>query len=194
MAGVTTLVQRHWTGRQAERWTYRFATHLPLRASSDALLVNWLELTITTDKSSTPLFHNAWITNHGLTAQTVVALAQVGRTRWKIENEAINVLKNHRYPLEHTLGFDVSRGPGGANGHGQNHLSTVLFSLNLLAFLTHTAQHLVDDAYRLLRQTLAVHRTFCPDLKALTRYILFESWDALFAFRVDGLELAIPPP
>lgn len=182
VAGVSTLVQRHWTGRQAELWTYHFATHLPLRASSDALLVNWVELTITAEKSGTQLFHNAWITNHDLTAQTVVALAHVGRTRWKIENEAINVLKNQGYHLEHNF------------GHGQKHLSTVLFVLNLLAFLTHTAQHLVDDAYRLLRETLAVRRTFFHDLKALTRYILFESWDALFTFMLDGLELTIPPP
>ena len=79
-------------------------------------------------------------------------------------------------------------------GHGEQHLSTVLFSLNLLAFLIHTAQHLTNDAYRLLRETLAVRRTFFNDLKALTRYIVFDSWDALFSFMLDGLELSIPPP
>lgn len=182
VAGVTTLAQRHWNGRHAEVWTYRLATHLPLRAGSAALLVNWFELTITHEKTGALLFRNAWITNHALAAQTVAALAQVGRTRWKIENEAINVLKNHGYHLEHNF------------GHGHQHLATVLFSLNLLAFLTHTAQHLVNDAYRLLRETLAVRRTFFHDLKALTRYMLFESWEALFAFMLDGLELALSPP
>jgi hypothetical protein len=182
VAGVTTLAQRRWNGRHAEIWTYRFATHLPLRAGSAALLVNWFELTITQEKTGALLFRNAWITNHGLAAQTVAALAQVGRTRWKIENEAINVLKNHGYHLEHNF------------GHGQQHLATVLFALNLLAFLTHTAQHLVNDAYRLLRETLAVRRTFFHDLKALTRYMLFESWEALFAFMLDGLELSLSPP
>lgn len=182
VAGVTTLVQRQWTGRQAEVWRYRFATQVPLRAGPDALFVNWLELTITQEQTGAPLFHNSWITNHALSAQTLPALAQVGRTRWKVENETINVLKTQGYHLEHNF------------GHGKQHLSTVLFSLNLLAFLTHTAQHLVNDAYRLLRQTLAVRRTFFHDLKALTRYLLFDSWDALFAFMLDGLELPIPPP
>jgi hypothetical protein len=182
VAGVTTLTQRQWNGRQAERWSYRFATHLPLRAGNDPLLVNWLELTVTQEKSGDLLFHNAWVTNHLLSAQTVVPLARAGRTRWKVENETINVLKNQGYHLEHNF------------GHGKQHLSTVLFSLNLLAFLTHTAQHLVNAAYRLLRQTLAVRRTFFHDLKALTRYLLFDSWDELFAFMLDGLELAIPPP
>jgi hypothetical protein len=46
----------------------------------------------------------------------------------------------------------------------------------------------------LLRETLAVRRTFFHDLKALTRYIVFDSWEALFKFMLDGLELTIPPP
>ena len=162
------------------------ATQVAVRAGSDALLVNWFELTITPEKTGAQLFHNGWLTNHWRSSQTVAALAQVAPrghpTRWKIENQPINVLKNQGYHLEHNF------------GHGQKHLSTVLFALNLLAFLTHTAQHLVDDAYRLLRNTLAVRRTFFHDLKALTRYILFESWDALFLFMLDGLELALPPP
>ena len=128
------------------------------------------------------LFHNAWATNHPISTQTVAATAEAGRTRWKVENESINVLKNQGYNLEHNF------------GHGEQHLATVLFSLNLLAFLIHTAQHLTNDAYRLLRETLAVRSTFFNDLKALTRYIVFDSWDALFSFMLDGLELSIPPP
>jgi len=46
----------------------------------------------------------------------------------------------------------------------------------------------------LLRETLAVRRTFFNDLKALTHYIVFESWEALFKFMLDGLELTLPPP
>jgi hypothetical protein len=182
VAGVTTQQVRYWTGRQAEIWTYRFANQVPLRAGADALPVNWFELTITHEKTGQLLFHNSWITNHLLCAQTVAPLARSGRTRWKVENETINVLKNHGYHLEHNF------------GHGHAHLANVLFTLNLLAFLTHTAQHLLNDAYRLLRDTLAVRRTFFNDLKALTRYLLFASWDDLFAFMLDGLELSLPPP
>ena len=99
-----------------------------------------------------------------------------------MENETINGLKNHGYHLDHNF------------GHGQQHLSTVLFALNLFAFLVHTAQHLTNEPYRLLRETLAVRRTFFHDIKALTRYIVFDSWEALFNFMLDGLELTIPPP
>lgn len=180
--GVTTMTERLWNGRHAEIWTYRFAHQVPLRAGADALKVNWCELTISHEQTGDTLFRNAWATNHAISSQTVAATAEAGRTRWKVENESINVLKNHGYNLQHNF------------GHGKQHLATVLFSLNLLAFLIHTAQHLTNDAYRLLRDTLAVRRTFFNDLKALTRYIVFDSWDALFSFMLDGLELSIPPP
>ena len=97
VAGVTTHQPRSWNGRTAEPWTYRFVNQLPLRSGADALLVNWFELTITQAKTGQVRFHNRWVTHHHLTAQTVAPLAQVGRTRWKVENEAINVLKNHGY-------------------------------------------------------------------------------------------------
>ena len=127
-----------------------------------------------------------WLASHHdnydpLSSQKVEAIVSVGRTRWKVENETINVLKHHGYHLERNF------------GHGEQHFATVIFALNLLAFLIHTTQHLLNPAYRLLHETLVVRRTFFNDLKALTRYLVFDSWEALFAFMLEGLELGIPP-
>lgn len=182
VGGVTTHQIRRWNGRYAEIFTYRFANRLPLRTTEDALMVNWCELTITHEKTNEILFKNAWVTNHPLSLQTVETLTRIGRTRWKIENENINILKNHGYHLEHNF------------GHGDQHLATVLFTLNLLAFLIHTAQHLSNDLYRQLRDALVVRRTFFNDLKALTRYFVFDGWDHLFSVIADGLEVSLPPP
>jgi hypothetical protein len=178
---VEVLRERHWNGRFAEVSTYRWASDLPLRAGADALRVNWFELTVTREDTAEGLYHNTWVTNHALTTTSVVALARVGRARWKVENESNNTLKQQGYHLEHNF------------GHGQQHLSTVLFTLNLLAFLVHTAQHLVSEPYRLLRTTLVARRTFFDDLRTLTRYMLFDSWEALFRFMLAGLEVVIPP-
>ena len=180
--GVMTCQTRHWNGRYAEIYTYRFANRLPLRTTEDALMVSWCELTVTHEKTGDVLFQNAWVTNHVLSAQNVATIVKIGRARWKVENENINILKNHGYHLEHNF------------GHGDKHLSTVLFALNLLAFLIHTAQHLTNDAYRLLRETLVVRRTFFNDLKALTRYTVFNNWEHLFDFMIVGLELNLSPP
>ncbi len=180
--GLETRQERHWNGRYGEIWSYRFANQLPLRSGEDAHLVNWLELTITHEKSGKQLYHNSWVTNHSITAKNMAHLAKVGRTRWKVENENINILKTKGYNLNHNF------------GHGKSHLANVFFSLNILAFLVHTALHLLNAPYRLLRDTLAVRRTFFNDLKALTRYMVFDSWQSLFEFMMEGLELDLPPP
>ena len=167
-------------GSYAEIRVYRWATEGPLRGGTDALLVNWVELIVLREDTQQPLYHNTWVTNHAVTPDTVVALADAGRSRWKIENESNNVLKNHGYHLEHNF------------GHGQHHLSTLLFTLNLLAFLIHTAQQRVSLPYQLLRQNLSSRQKFFGDLRALTRYLLFESWDALFRFMLESLDVVFP--
>lgn len=103
-----------------------------------------------------------------------------GRARWKIENENNNVLKNRGYHLTHNF------------GHGDNHLSSVLLTLNLLAFLFHTILNKVDTKYKLIRDNLPTRQTFFDDIRALTRYICFDSWDHLMDFMLRGLKLEPP--
>jgi hypothetical protein len=104
---------------------------------------------------------------------------RAGRPRWKVENENNNTLKNNGYHL--TRNF----------GHGKQHLSTLLASLNLLAHLFHTLLELLDSSYQRLRACLP-RKIFFNDLRALTRYRCFESWEALMAFMITALELACP--
>ena len=46
-----------------------------------------------------------------------------------------------------------------------------------------------DDKYALLRRVLARRQTFFDDIQALTRYLVFDSWDHLLDFMLRGLEL-----
>ena len=48
----------------------------------------------------------AWITNLSVTAANVAEIAEGGRSRWKIENEAFNRQKNHGPNLEHLYSED----------------------------------------------------------------------------------------
>jgi hypothetical protein len=161
------------------RATYRYASQLPLRASTDTLYVNWCELTLT-NAAGTQLYHNAFITQAPLTAKTVAPLVQAGRTRWKVENENNNTLKTQGYHLEHTF------------GHGTHHLAALLATFNLLAFLFHTLLDLLDAQYRALRRTLVSRKTFFDDLRALTRYLCFASWAHLLTFMLQGLHGHFP--
>lgn len=180
--GIENVTQRHWNGKHGELWQYRFAQQVPLRNGNDAFLVNWFELVISHETSGEILFHNSFVTNHTITASRVVPLAQVGRTRWKIENENNNTLKTKGYHLEHNF------------GHGKQDLANVLATLNMLAFLIHTIQELIEPAYLRLRRALGARKTFFNDLRALTRYMIFDTWTDLFLFMEDGLEIAPEPP
>jgi len=179
---IQTLSQRHWNGKHGEIWRYRLVNQIPLRNGNDAIPVNWCELVITHEITGVILYQNAFITNHPITPDNVATIVQSGRTRWKIENENNNTLKTKGYHFEHNF------------GHGQQHLSNVLITLNLLAFLLHTVQEITNPLYQSLRQALGARKTFFDDLRALTRYLLFDDWDAFFQFMADGLEISLAPP
>lgn len=178
---ISTKVVRKWNGRDHERWVYRWAEHLPLRGNLKTLMVNWCELTISNEATGEQLYHNAWATDHTLNDQRVVEVVADGRSRWKVENEGLNVLKNQGYHFEHNY------------GHGQQHLSMVLLTLLMLAFLFHSALGLSCSMYQAVRRELATRRTFFNDLRALTRYLYFLSWQQLLAFMHQQLDLAPEP-
>jgi hypothetical protein len=67
----------------------------------------------------------------------------------------------------------------------------MLLTLNLLAFLFHTILGAVSLKYQLLRKELATRRTFFNDIRALTRYLYFPSWEAMLEFMIIGLELPV---
>ena len=168
---------RRWNGRYAEIDTYRYAHHLALSADPAALSVNWCELTVTREETGALLYHNAFITDLGVSETTVEAIVADGRARWKSENENHNVLKTQGYHLEHNF------------GHGTHYLASLLLSLNLLSFLFHTVLDLVDERYRAIRNKLGRRQTFFQDLETLLRYFQFNNWEEVFSFMCKGLEL-----
>ena len=155
---------------------------MPLRADTQPLYVNWCEVTITDEATGELLYRNAWATDHALTESGLHDFVIAARTRWKSENENNNVLKNYGYHLEHNF------------GHGQQYLAMVLVMLNLLAFLFHTVLDLCDEQYRRVRAELAARQTFFHDVQALTRYLYFDSWQALINFMFTRLELDTDSP
>jgi hypothetical protein len=60
-------------------------------------------------------------------------------------------------------------------------LSLVLLCLLLLAFLCRTVLQIANAAYQTIRAHLVTRRDFFNDIRTLTRYMLFESWETLLA-------------
>ena len=156
---------------------YRWLCDVPLRDGKDALHVNWLEIEIV-NASGKVTYRNSFITDLPVNKENVVELAECGRARWKIENEAFNVIKTKGYNIEHNF------------GHGHKNLSCILATLNLLAFAFHTACDLHDELWRRVRTKLATRRRFFNDLSAITSYLIFSSWTEL----LETLGFERPPP
>ena len=175
----TVTVQR-WTGKVEETYTYRYRNGVPLRNSAEALLVNWCEVTVSRPDAKVT-YKNSVATNHTLSDENVAEIVRAGRARWKVANENNNTLKTKDYNLEHNF------------GHGKQHLSSCLATLNILSLLFHPLLELRDQKYKLLRSHLPTRKTFFDDLRALTRYMYFNSWDHLLTFMLEGLELDSPP-
>ena len=176
---ISSVVSKHRKGKVYEIVTYRFINQAPLRDGDDALKINWCEITITR-QDGTVRHKNAFATNHAITKENVSEIVAAGRSRWKVENENNNTLKTKGYHLEHNF------------GHGEKHLSSLLLTFNLLAFLFHTLLGMVDDKYQLIRNKLVTRKTFFNDIRALTRYICFPSWEEMLNFMMRGLRLEIP--
>ena len=171
---VRTVERQRWAGKRHEIDTYSYVNAVPLRDADDALLVNWCELTTRTEDGQ-DLYHNAsFASSLAIDDANVMQVVASGRARWKIENENNNTLKTKGYQFEHNF------------GHGQQFLSALLATLILLAYLVHTLLDLMDGKFCLLRQKLLSRKRMFDDMKALTTYLCFDSWEHLLDFMLAG--------
>lgn len=177
---VQHRIVKRWTGSTHLTDTYRFARALPLRATDDALRVDWCELTSTAEDGRV-LYRNAFATSHGVRADNVAEVIASARARWKIENENNNILKTKGYHFEHNY------------GHGKKHLASLLATLIIMAYLFHSVLHWADPQYRQLRERLCARQRFFNDLRTLSCYLKFDSWEALLAFMIQALDQPFTP-
>lgn len=166
-------------GKKRRIYRYRYRNGVPIKDDEHALRVNWMELAIM-ETDGTLIKHFSFVTDLPITEANITDMIRYGRSRWKIENENNNILKTKGYHLEHNF------------GHGSQHLSNSLMTLNLLSFLFHTVAQLFDRRYILIRKTLPSRKTFFQDIQALTKYFFYESWDHLLIAMIRGLELEDP--
>lgn len=165
-----------WDGKSHQIYTYNYVEEVPLRDGNDSLLVNFVEVTVKDRKTGKQLYHNAFVTNHQLTDETLEVIVAAGRSRWKIENENNNTLKTKGYHLEHNF------------GHGKKHLASLLATMNLLAFLFHTMLEFMNEKYKLLRKVIGARKNFFHHIKILLIYHCFKSFNTLMDFMIEGLK------
>ena len=113
--------------------SYLFLKDLGLNESHADVRVNFLQCVEITGQET----HEwSWVTDLNLTPAHFGRGAQGGRTRWRIENEAFNTLKNQGYHFEHNY------------GHGEKQLAVVLALLMMAAFLIDQVQQKCNPLFR----------------------------------------------
>jgi hypothetical protein len=106
-------------GKLKHRFWY--CKDMPLNDAASHFRVNVLHYEEENAKGKIRRF--TWATSIKPNKANVSKLMRIGRSRWKIENETFNTLKNLGYHFEHNY------------GHGFKHLASLLALLMLLAFL-----------------------------------------------------------
>lgn len=146
---------------------YRFRNDVPLNTEHPDLRVNFIDYWETRPDEKT--FTYACVTDLHITADNVAEMVRAGRSRWKIENETFNTLKNQGYNLEHNY------------GHGKKHLSTVFATLMMLTFLIDQVQETCCRYFQEARLEYRVKLHFWERIRAYFALYELASWEALYA-------------
>ncbi len=164
---------------------YRYANGLRLHQDENTPFVNLVEIQEVTKwigkKGKEEILERnfTFITDIEVTEKNVAQLAEGGRTRWKIENETFNTLKNRGYNLEHNY------------GHGEKNLTHNFIMSMFLAFLVDQVQELSCFTFKKLLEKYEQRSHMWSWFNAALKLIDFKDWDQ-FYYRLYYGEM--PPP
>jgi len=176
-AAVEERTAKHKAAGKRLTHRYRWFQDAPLRDGRDAMLVNWIGVTVT-DAKGKATYNSAFVTSLPITPETVAEIVACARARWKIENESFNVLKSNGYHLEHNF------------GHGKQHLAMLFAAMNLLAFAIHTACDCLEQLWIDARTAKRARTRFFEHIRTITAYLVFPDWATLMQTLIDSK----PPP
>jgi hypothetical protein len=159
---------------------YRFINDLPLNKTHADMTINYLDYWEVDKTEKEKNF--AWITDITLSREKVYEVMRAGRSRWKIENETFNTLKNLGYHFEHNY------------GHGKKYLSTVIGTLMLLAFLLDQVQELCCTVFQAAKNRYHSRALFWDKLRSSFIEHFITSWEILYMAIIHGHKVGILTP
>ncbi|MCP4757305.1 MAG: transposase, partial [Proteobacteria bacterium] len=86
---------------------YEWVTDVPLNGKEDAIQVNFFRyriIQIDRNGKEKTNYRGSWVTDLPVNEENIELLVKGARSRWKIENECFNTLKNQGYHIEHNFG------------------------------------------------------------------------------------------
>jgi hypothetical protein len=147
-------------------WIFTYYNDIPLNDTHPNLMVNLLICKEILADGTSKTF--TWITDIKITELNVYDLMRGGRTRWKIENETFNTLKNQGYQFEHNF------------GHGTKNLNLVFTMLMFLAFSIDQLQQITCQLFQDALKRWGSRAALWQKMKSLFTTYYIDSWEDLF--------------
>lgn len=159
--------QVKWRKLRRKDGTYEigYTSDLELNASNKNVKTNMVLLNYRPKKGKVVTF--SWMTNLEVNAATVMAITKIGRSRWKIENEVFNTLKNQDYNFNHNF------------GHGQQHLATNFAYLMMLAFTIDQLRQYGSRVFRSIWKGLKTKKATWDAIRTVFKMVIAASIDDL---------------
>lgn len=158
-----------------------FVNGLPLNAANPDLPVNFLGYT-EYDADGEIIKQFAWVTDLQITRRNCRDLVRAGRTRWKIENETYNTLKNQGYHFEHNF------------GHGEKNLAVVFAMLMMLAFLVNQVEQLCCPLFRAVLRKVDSKRALWEQVRSHYHHFRCDSMRQIYEAILYDLTKNLPIP
>ena len=157
----------HWRELRLDDGHYSigYVNKLALNASSPDTKVNMVYVVHTDRKGKETVF--SYVTNIALSTRNIEKVMRIGRSRWKIENETFNTLKNQGYHFEHNY------------GHGQHHLCTVMAYLMMMAFWVDQLQQAGSRVFQQILAGLKTRVKVWESLRSVFKIIPVQSMSEL---------------
>lgn len=160
----------------------RFGNTLPINDSHPDVMVNLMEFWEVNTRKEKHEWN--WITSLAITRENALEIAEIGRSRWNIENQVFNTLKNQGYNLEHNY------------GHGKKFLSSTLAGLMLLAFLSDQVQEHACPLFKAARKKTRIKTSLWEKMQVYLQDVEVPDWETLWKLIAKigpKLILAYPP-
>ena len=170
-------VHRHEVKEGCLLHQFRYANDLPVNSDNRDIRVNFLEYRQIDPSGKKPDRLFSWITDFELTKRNVYEVMRIGRSRWKIENETFNTLKNQGYNFEHNY------------GHGNNNLCTVLALLMMLAFWVDQIQQGWNDFFRAAWTKMQTKKALWEEVRSKFNEFVVTSMEMIYLLIIGKLKV-----
>ena len=151
----------HSIKEKGETHRFGFINNLILNETACDVRVNMLYYEWTNSKGEVKKF--SWCTNIKLMKSNVYKIMCIGRSRWKIENETFNTLKNQGYHFEHNF------------GHGEKNLCTNFAFLMMLVFYIDQIQQYSCQYFKIILKELKTRSKFWESLELFLKFYLVKT-------------------